>query len=64
MYLYWGVTPVYSRVILPSTDELVVFVFKWGQRHQGLTSGSKVIIVGHTNWLGEMHDLIMVHVVP
>ena len=35
-----------------------------GQRHQVLTSGSKVIIVGHTNWLGETHDLMMLDMVP
>ena len=64
MCLYWGVTPIFSRVVQQSADALLAFVFKWGERHQVLTSGSKVIIVGHTNWLGETHDLMMVHVVP
>lgn len=64
MCLYWGVTPILSRVVQQSADALLAFVLKWGERHQLLTSGSKVIVVGHTNWLGETHDLMMVHVVP
>lgn len=64
MCLYWGVTPIYNRVVQQSADALLAFVLKWGERHRVLTAGSKVIIVGHTNWLGETHDLMMVHVVP
>ena len=64
MCLYWGVTPILSRVVQQSADTLLAFVLKWGERQQLLTSGSKVIVVGHTNWLGETHDLMMVHVVP
>lgn len=64
MCLYWGVTPILSRVVQQSADALLAFVLKWGERHQLLTSGSKIIVVGHTNWLGETHDLMMVHVVP
>ena len=64
MCLYWGVTPILSRVVQQSADALLAFVLKWGERHQLLISGSKIIVVGHTNWLGETHDLMMVHVVP
>lgn len=64
MCLYWGVTPILSRVVQQSADTLLAFVLKWGERQQLLASGSKVIVVGHTNWLGETHDLMMVHVVP
>ena len=64
MCLYWGVTPIMNRVVQQSADALLAFVLKWGQRHQLLTSGSRIIVVGHTNWLGETHDLMMVHVVP
>ena len=34
-----------------------------GERHQVLTSGSKVIIVGDTNWLGKTLDLMMLDMV-
>lgn len=64
MCLYWGVTPIFSRVVQQSADALLAFVLKWGERHHLLSSGSKIVVVGHTNWLGETHDLMMVHVVP
>jgi pyruvate kinase len=64
MCLYWGVTPILSRVVQQSADALLQFVIQWGQKNSLLRSGSKVIIVGHTNWLGETHDLMMVHVIP
>lgn len=64
MCLYWGVTPLLNRAVQQSADSLLQFVIKWGQKNQLLRSGSKLIIVGHTNWLGETHDLMMVHVVP
>ncbi len=64
MCMYWGVTPVFSRVAQQSAEALLQYVVKWGQRNDLLGSGSKVIIVGHANWLGETHDLMMVHVVP
>lgn len=64
MCLYWGVTPLLNRAVQQSADTLLQFVINWGQKNQLLKSGSKLIIVGHTNWLGETHDLMMVHVVP
>lgn len=64
MCLYWGVTPLLNRAVQQSADTLLQFVISWGQKNQLLKSGSKLIVVGHTNWLGETHDLMMVHVVP
>ena len=64
MCLYWGVTPILNRVVQQSADALLAYVLKWGERHRLLKSESKIIVVGHTNWLGETHDLMMVHVVP
>lgn len=64
MCLYWGVTPILNRAVQQSADALLQYVIKWGQKNGLLRSGSKLIIVGHTNWLGETHDLMMVHVVP
>lgn len=64
MYLYWAsrrftVTSYNSRL-----KRYWHSYSSGGQRRQVLTPGSKVIIVGHTNWLGETHDLMMAHVVP
>ncbi len=64
MCLYWGVTPIFSRVVQQSADALLKTVIKWGERNGLLRSGSKLIVVGHTSWLGETHDLMMVHVMP
>ncbi|MBL8818097.1 MAG: pyruvate kinase [Planctomyces sp.] len=64
MCLYWGVTPILSKLVRQSADALLQFVVQWGAQHDMLRSGSKVVVVGHTNWLGETHDLVMVHVLP
>lgn len=64
MCLYWGVTSVLNRAVQHSAETLLKFVITWGQKNSLLRSGSKIIVVGHTNWLGETHDLMMVHVVP
>jgi len=37
---------------------------QWGLDHNLLKSGQKIVIVGHTNWLGQGHDMLMVHEVP
>lgn len=64
MCLYWGVTPILNRVVQQSADALLHYVIQWGKKHDVLRTGSKLIVVGHTNWLGETHDLMMVHVIP
>lgn len=64
MCLYWGVTPVLNRAVQQSAEALLQVVIPWGKRNGVLSTGSKVIIVGHTAWLGETHDLMMVHIVP
>jgi pyruvate kinase len=64
MCLYWGVTSVLSEEGRQSADALLEFVTEWGMRHDVLHSGSKVILVGHAGWLGDTHDLCMVHVIP
>lgn len=64
MSLYWGVTSILNRAVQQSADSLLKFVVGWGQRRGVLQSGSKLIIVGHTNWLGETHDMMMIHVLP
>ncbi|MCA9060511.1 MAG: pyruvate kinase [Planctomycetaceae bacterium] len=64
MCLYWGVTAVVSKVVRQSADALLQFVVQWGKRQHLLRSESKVIVVGHTNWLGESHDLMSVHIIP
>lgn len=62
--LYWGVTAILSTLVRQSADALLQHVVQWGTENELLESGHKIVVVGHTNWLGEGHDLMMVHVVP
>ena len=62
--LYWGVTAILSTLVRQSADALLQFVVQWGMENGVLESGHKIVVVGHTTWLGEGHDLMMVHVVP
>lgn len=62
--LYWGVTAIQSKLVRQSADALLQYVVQWGMENDVLRSGHKIIVVGHTNWLGEGHDMMMVHVVP
>ena len=64
MCLYWGVTSIQSKLVRQSADALLQFVVQWGMENKVLKSGHKIVVVGHTNWLGGGHDLMMVHVVP
>lgn len=64
MCLYWGVTPVLNRAVQQSADALLQYVVPWGKRSGLLQQGSRIIIVGHAAWLGETHDLMMVHELP
>jgi hypothetical protein len=58
------VTSIQSTLVRQSADALLQFVVQWGLDNRVLKSGQKIVVVGHTNWLGDGHDLLMVHVVP
>lgn len=62
--LYWGVTAILSTLVRQSADALLQHVVQWGTENKLLESGHKIVVVGHTNWLGDGHDLMMVHIVP
>ena len=62
--LYWGVTSIQSTLVRQSADALLQFVVQWGLDNDVLKTGQKIVVVGHTNWLGDGHDLLMVHIVP
>jgi pyruvate kinase len=64
MCLYWGVTPLESPTVDPSTEELLDFVVDWGRKHRVLESGSRIALVATSDWSAEGHDLLLVHVVP
>ena len=62
--IYWGVTGIQSKLVRQSADALLQYVVQWGLENSVLKSGNKIVVVGHTNWIGSGHDLMMVHVVP
>lgn len=64
MCLYWGVTPVLTDVVHESPQRLIEYVVGWGKRQNVLVSGSRLVMVGSTNWSAEGHDLLLVHVLP
>ena len=64
MCLYWGVTSLKSPLVRQSVEALLESVVQWGLEHRTLKSGDRVIVVGRTDWLGDGHDLMMVHEVP
>jgi pyruvate kinase len=61
MCLYWGVTSVLTDKVDQSPDELLRFVIEWGRKVGVLNSGSRVVLVGSTDWHEPGHDLMVVH---
>lgn len=64
MCLFWGVTPVETDVVTQAPKALLRFVTDWGKRTSVLSAGSRIILVGSTDWKSETKDLLLVHVVP
>jgi pyruvate kinase len=61
MCLYWGVTSVLTDKVDQSPDELLRYVIEWGRKVGVLNSGSRVVLVGSTDWHEPGHDLMVVH---
>lgn len=64
MCLYWGVTPVETDAVQAPPPDLLRFVVDWGHQNGLLKSGSRLVLVGSTNWSAAGHDMLLVHVVP
>lgn len=63
MCLFWGVAPVETDAVSKSPRELLEFVTKLGRDQKMLDSGSKLVLVGSSDWSLEWHDMMLVHVV-
>lgn len=63
MCLFWGVLPVDTAAVASPPAELLEFVTQFGREHGLLDSGSKLVLVGSSNWQLEWHDMMLVHVV-
>lgn len=64
MCLFWGVTPVDTDAVSLPPRELIAFVEQKGREHGMLDSGSKLVLVGSSDWSHAAHDMMIVHVVP
>lgn len=64
MSLYWGVTALETNAVQSPPTKLLELVVEWGLREQVLASGSKLVLVGSTNWSAVGHDMLLVHAVP
>ena len=64
MALYWGVTPLVTDAVQGSPQKMVDFVVRWGREKGVLHSGSRIVLVGLSNWSADGHDLMLVHVIP
>jgi pyruvate kinase len=64
MTLYWGVTPLVTDAVHKSPQDMLEFVVAWGKDAGVLRSGSRVVLVGTSNWSADGHDLMLVHAIP
>lgn len=64
MALYWGVTPLVTTTVQGTPQEMLEYVVRWGRDAGALHSGSKIVLVGLSNWSADGHDLMLVHAIP
>ena len=64
MCLFWGVTPIETNAVSMSPRNLIAYVETKGRERNMLDSGSKLVLVGSSDWTLEWHDIMIVHVVP
>ena len=59
----WGITPVQTDAVAYAPRDLLAFVERLGHDQHILTTGSKLVLVGSSDWSKEWHDMMLVHVV-
>lgn len=64
MCLYWGITAVETKAVHKSFEELLAFVIDWGVTRNVLQSGSRIVLVGSTDWTEKGHNMMVVHMMP
>lgn len=64
MTLMWGVIPFKTPAVELSPNDLLKYVQEMGRELQLLNSGSKLIVVGSSDWSTEWHDMVLAYVVP
>ncbi len=64
MCLFWGVTPLETQAVHLPADRMLHHIVEWGKKYEILKSGSRLVLVGQTDWSEAGHDQMLVHVVP
>ncbi|HUQ72828.1 MAG TPA: pyruvate kinase, partial [Planctomycetaceae bacterium] len=61
--LLWGVLPVPTEAVGRSPREFLLYVQDLGRKLDLLRAGSKLVVVGSSDWSTEWHDMVLAHVV-
>jgi pyruvate kinase len=61
MTLFWGVYPVETSAVASSPSEQLQFVEQLGRKLGLLKSGSKLVLVGSSDWAQAWHDMLLAH---
>jgi len=64
MCLYWGITSLETVAVEQTPEKLLEFVIDWGRREQILRPGSRIVLVGSSDWSVAGHNLMLVHALP
>jgi pyruvate kinase len=64
MTLFWGVYPAETNAVARPPREQLQFVEQFGRELAMLSSGSKLVLVGNSDWAEEWHDMMLAYVVP
>lgn len=63
MALFWGIFPTVTDVLSQHPTQQLQFVEQWGRRQGWLGPGSRIVLVGSSDWNQLWHDMMLVHVV-
>jgi pyruvate kinase len=63
MTLFWGVYPVETNAVAQPPQEQLHFVEAYGRELAVLAAGSKLVLVGSSDWTQEYHDMLLACVV-
>ena len=63
MSLYWGVTSLETEIVQASPEQIIKFVVDWSRREKVLDTGSRIVLVGSTDWSAAGKNLMLVHAV-
>ncbi len=64
MCLCWGVTPIETDVVFGTPENMLEFVVEWGRKENVIRSGSRMVLLGTTDWSRQGKNLMIVHIEP